>query len=63
MFPLGPAYSRIPISFLFLRLVGLLFLGPCTALFIQAILGILTGVGSLVLFVTLFTPVPAQGLA
>ena len=34
-----PPYGLIHISVDFLRLVGLLFMGPCMALFIHAILG------------------------
>ena len=56
-----PPYCRISISVLFLRLVGLLFMGPCMALFIHAILGYYDWRWIPIIMIPPIIPVPARG--
>ena len=56
-----PPYGLIPISVDFLRLVGLLFMGPCMALFIHAILGYYDWRWIPIIMIPPIIPVPARG--
>ena len=56
-----PPYCRISISVHFLRLVGLLFMGPCMALFIHAILGYYDWRWIPIIMIPPIIPVPARG--